>query len=174
MTRLLNGYIEISAKNVAEYCKNTIKHIENTQKFDDDEFLNWAIPYFGEIYTRKRWFEFWKPKEFNEYTFYDWFIKNYEVVDCLIGCCTHKVESKAFSEASRGFAGSNIRFCKWFPSDHGSVSLDVCARLLPIAKKLPLDEKIYLSIEDFQSITFGSKDKIESLKYDLLGLDNNK
>jgi len=154
MTRLLNGYVEISAVKVAEHCKASIKYIEETQKFDDREFLNWAIPYFNRTACSNKKWQFWKPDLFDDKKeFLKWFYhKHLKKCNNWGSKDSYPKEAKAFAKVSKGFANSHIFFNHWYPSYYGDVSLKVCKRLLPEAEKMP-SPKILLSLEDFKAIT---------------------
>lgn len=158
MIRLLNGYIELTAKEVIKYCETTIEHIEETQKFDNQEFLDWAIPYFNRTACRKKGWQFWRPKSFKDKNkFLKWFYKKHGGPDNNWGCSdSYPVKAKAFARVSKGFTNSEYFFNDWYPSDYGRVSLGVCKRLLPEVEKISWS-KILISLEDFKAITKGIK-----------------
>jgi len=63
--RELDGYIYLKAEKIIGYCERTIKHVDETQKFDDQEFKDWAISYFKKK-CRQKWWQFWRRPQFKK------------------------------------------------------------------------------------------------------------
>ena len=152
----LDGYISLSAGKVAEICERTIEYIDKTQKFDDQEFKDWAILYFQKK-CRQHWWQFWRRIEFKDLEDFNkwWSIITFGQLTSQyrLPSVLWEEDAESFRKVSVGFRDSRVGLSNWYPSNFGWWSKDVCVKLFPLAKKLNKNKEMFISLEDFRAIT---------------------